>query len=266
MAKLSRKVIDRIVVGLKKFQPVLISTKSRDVNESDTVVIVTDLLQEVFGYDKYAEITSEHMIRGTFCDLAVKLDGTLSFLIEVKAIGLELKDQHVKQAIDYAANQGCEWAVLTNGAIWKVYKVTFAKPIQHELVVDIDLLALNHRNSEHIELLGLLAKEGWQKAQLGEYHSQKQALSRFTLAALVLSDPILDVLRREIRRLSPDVRVETKEIKIVLETEVLKRDALEGEKALAAGKQVAKAVGRALRASKPESLPDPAIAEIEPSK
>ena len=266
MAKLSRKVIDRIVVGLKKFQPVLISTKSRDVNESDAVVIVTDLLQEVFGYDKYAEITSEHMIRGTFCDLAVKLDGTLSFLIEVKAIGLELKDQHVKQAIDYAANQGCEWAVLTNGAIWKVYKVTFAKPIQHELVVDIDLLALNHRNSEHIELLGLLAKEGWQKAQLGEYHSQKQALSRFTLAALVLSDPILDVLRREIRRLSPDVRVETKEIKIVLETEVLKRDALEGEKALAAGKQVAKAVGRALRASKPESLPDPAIAEIEPSK
>lgn len=266
MAKLSRKVIDRIVVGLKKFQPVLISTKSRDVNESDTVVIVTDLLQEVFGYDKYAEITSEHMIRGTFCDLAVKLDGTFSFLIEVKAIGLELKDQHVKQAIDYAANQGCEWAVLTNGAIWKVYKVTFAKPIQHELVVDIDLLALNHRNSEHIELLGLLAKEGWQKAQLGEYHSQKQALSRFTLAALVLSDPILDVLRREIRRLSPDVRVETKEIKIVLETEVLKRDALEGEKALAAGKQVAKAVGRALRASKPESLPDPAIAEIEPSK
>lgn len=266
MAKLSRKVVDRIVVGLKKFQPVLTSTKSRDVNESDTVVIVTDLLQEVFGYDKYAEITSEHMIRGTFCDLAVKLDGTLSFLIEVKAIGLELKDQHVKQAIDYAANQGCEWAVLTNGAIWKVYNVTFAKPIQHELVVDIDLLALNHRNSEHIELLGLLAKEGWQKAQLGEYHSQKQALSRFTLAALVLSDPILDVLRREIRRLSPDVRVETKEIKIVLETEVLKRDALEGEKALAAEKQVAKAVGRALRAPKLESLPEPTIPENETSK
>jgi predicted type IV restriction endonuclease len=253
MPKLPKRAVERIGAGLKRFQPILASSRSRDVNESDTVVIVTDILQEVFGYDKYAEITSEHMIRGTFCDLAVKLEGTLAFLIEVKAIGLELKEQHVKQAVDYAANQGCEWVTLTNAAVWKVYKVTFSKPIQHELVVDLDLLALNHRNSEHIELVGLLAKEGWQKAQLGEYHSQKQALNRFTLAALALSDPVLDVLRREIRRLSPDVRVETDEIKNALETEVLKREVLEGEKAEASRKHVAKAAGKTLRASKPES-------------
>jgi predicted type IV restriction endonuclease len=253
MPKLPKRAVERISTGLKRFQPILASAKSRDVNESDTVVIVTDLLQDVFGYDKYAEITSEHMIRGTFCDLAVKLDGRLAFLIEVKAIGLDLKEQHVKQAVDYAANQGCEWVALTNAAVWKVYKVTFSKPIQHELVVDLDLLALNYRNSEHIERVGLLTKEGWQKAQIGEYHSQKQALSRFTLAALVLSDPVLDVLRREIRRLSPDVRVETEEIKGVLEAEVLKREVLEGEKAEATRKQVAKAAGKPLRTSKSES-------------
>src|SRR4051812_34306163 len=124
MSKLSKKTIERITVGLKRFQPVLQSAKDRDVNESDTVVIVADLLQDVFGYDKYAEITSEHMIRGTFCDLAVKLDGALALLIEVKAIGLELKDAHIKQAVDYAANQGCDWVVLTNGIVWRVYKVT----------------------------------------------------------------------------------------------------------------------------------------------
>jgi predicted type IV restriction endonuclease len=119
MAKLSKKAVERITAGVKRFQPILASARSRDVNESDTVVIVADLLQEVFGYDKYAEITSEHMIRGTFCDLAVKLDGTLAFLVEVKAIGLELKDHHIKQAVDYAANQGCDWVMLTNGVIWR---------------------------------------------------------------------------------------------------------------------------------------------------
>lgn len=87
------------------FPRLLSSAKARDVNESDTVVIVTDLLQYVFGYDKYSEITSEHMIRGTYCDLAVKIQGSLAFLLEVKAIGSELKDQHIKQAVDYAANQ-----------------------------------------------------------------------------------------------------------------------------------------------------------------
>ena len=107
MAKLPKKAVERIIAGIKKFQPILASAKSRDVNESDIVVVVMDMLQEIFGYNKYEEITSEYMIRSTFCDLAIKLEDTLAFLIEVKAIGHELKDQHVKQAVDYAANQGC---------------------------------------------------------------------------------------------------------------------------------------------------------------
>jgi predicted type IV restriction endonuclease len=264
MAKLSKRAEERVIAGLRRFQPILSSAKARDINESDTVVIVTDLLQEIFGYDKYSEITSEHMIRGTFCDLAVKLDGSLAFLIEVKAIGLELKEQHIKQAVDYAANQGCDWVALTNGTVWRVYKVTFAKPIEHELVVDLDLLTLNPRNRAHVEMVGLLAKEGWQKAQLGEYHSQQQALNRFTLAALVLSDPLLGVLRREIRRISPEVRVEEADIKVVLEADVLKREVLEGEKADAAKRHVARAAGRALRATKQEPVPaDVAGAEGE---
>ncbi len=265
MARLPKKAVERINAGLKRFQPILASAKARDVNESSTVVMVTDLLQDLFGYDKYAEITSEHMIRGTFCDLAVKLDDTLALLIEVKAIGLALKEQHVKQAVDYAANQGVEWVALTNGALWKVYKVSFSKPISHELVVDLDLLNMNPRNSEHIELIGLLAKEGWQKAHLGDYHSQRQALSRFTLGALLLSDSVLEVLRREIRRLAPEVRIDTEEIKAALEADVLKREVLEGEKAEAARKQIARAAGRALRAPKPDAESEPKPAPSAPA-
>jgi hypothetical protein len=250
MAALPKKASERIAAGLKRFQPILATAKSRDVNESDTVVIIADLLQDIFGYDKYSEITSEHMIKGTFCDLAVKLQGALALLIEVKAIGLELKEQHVKQAVDYAANQGCEWVALTNGYVWRVYRVIFGKPIENEIVVEFDLLAMNPRNPDHLELLGLLSKEGWQKARLGDYASQKQALSKFTLGALILSDSTLDVLRREIRRLSPEVRIEISEIRSALEADVIKREVLEGEKADLARKQVAKAAGRPLRAAK----------------
>lgn len=263
MARLPKKAAERIATGLKRFQPILAAAKARDVNESDTVVIVTDLLQEIFGYDKYAEITSEHMIRGTFCDLAVKLDGNLAFLIEVKAIGLDLKEQFVKQAVDYAANQGVEWVTLTNGAVWKVYKVHFSKPIENELVVSFDLLEMSHRNTEHLDLIGLIAKEGWQKAHLGEYHAQKQVLSRFTLGALLLSEPVLEVMRREIRRLSPEARIDTDEIREALETDVLKREVLEGEKAEAARKQVTRALGRALRTSRAEVTPRSEPAEAE---
>jgi hypothetical protein len=241
------KAADRVRAALKRFQPILTAAKIRDVNESDTVVIVTDLLQDLYGYDKYTEITSEHMIRGTFCDLAVNLDGSLAFLLEVKAIGHDLKDSHVKQAVDYAANKGCEWVGLTNGVIWRIYKVVFAKPIEHELVVEIDLLKLNHRDSEHIELIGLLAKEGWQKARIAEHHSYRQALSRFTIGAVLLTEPVVDTIRRELRRATPGLRVEEDEVRSVLTNEVIKRDVLEGEKAIAAQRQIARAGQRTLR-------------------
>ena len=138
MAALPKKVHERLVAGIKQFQPILASARARDVNEADTVTIVKDMLAHVFGYDKYSELTSEFAIRGTYCDLATKIDGALATLIEVKAIGLELKDSHVKQAVDYAANQGVEWVMLTNGVYWRVYHVIFGKPIDHELIVDAD--------------------------------------------------------------------------------------------------------------------------------
>jgi hypothetical protein len=245
--KLPQKVAERIANGLKRFQPILQAAHARDINESDTVVIITDVLQYVLGFDKYTEITSEHAIRGTYCDLAIKIDGHLGLLIEVKAIGLSLKDNHVKQAVDYAANQGCEWVVLTNGVLWQCYRVTFAKPIGHELVLELNLLELSAKRPADVERLWLISREGIQKAGLADYQTQREALSRFTLAAVLISDPVLDMMRRELRRISPEARIETEEICGVLTAEVLKREVLEGDRASAAKRLVARAAGRALR-------------------
>lgn len=262
MPSVPGRAAERIRDGLKRFQPILAAARARDVNESDTVVLVTDLLQDVFGYDKYSEITSEHMIRSTFCDLAVSIEGTLAFLIEVKAIGLELKDQHVKQAVDYAANQGVEWVGLTNGTVWRVYKVGFGKPITHEVVVEFDLASLSHRNADNIDLLGLLAKEGWKKSRINEYHSHKEALNRFTLGALLLSDTVIDVIRRELRRVTPDLKVECEQIEAALRNEVIKREVFEGDKAVAAQRQVSRAANRMLRKRTAEGKAEPAGDEL----
>lgn len=263
MAKVPAKINDRIAQGIKRFQPILEAAKSRDVGESDTVTIIKDILAEVFGYDKYSEITSEHAIRGTYCDLATKIDGVLQLLIEVKAIGMDLKDPHVKQAVDYAANQGVDWVVLTNGIVWRIYKISFGKPIDQELVVEMDFLKVSHRNAKDIEQLYLLCKEGWIKSVLGEFHTQKQALSRFFLSALIQSDTILNVLRRELRRLSPDVRVETEEILAVLTGEVIKREVLEGDQAKDAARKIARASNKALRERKPKDESDAKTDEAE---
>ncbi|MFN9802241.1 MAG: type I restriction enzyme HsdR N-terminal domain-containing protein, partial [Bacteroidota bacterium] len=209
-----------------------------------TLTSVTDMLADIFGFDKYSEITSEHAIRGTYCDLATKIDNAIQMLVEVKAIGLDLKEAHVKQAVDYAANQGVDWVVLTNGLIWRVFKVTFAKPIAAEVVIEIDFGALNAKSQKDLESLYLFCKEGWVKSVLGEYHSQKQALSRYYIGNMILSDPVMQVLRRELRRIFPDVRIEVEEIQSVLTSEVLKREVLEGEKADEARKRIAKSMNK----------------------
>ncbi len=243
-----KKVTERLSAGLRRYQPILASAKSRDVGETDTVTIVKDMLADIFGYDKYTELTSEFAIRGTFCDLAVRLDGKLCVLIEVKAVGIDLKDMHVKQAVDYAANQGVDWVILTNGLKWCIYHVFFTRPIEQELVVDIDITTLNPRSESDTETLWLWCKEGWQKSALGDFHTQKQALSRFCLGAVILSDPVLDVVRRELRRISPDVRIDNEQIRAVLSAEVLKRDVMEGEKADEARRKISRAAAKAQRA------------------
>ena len=253
MAQIPVRVADRLIAGIKRFQPILASAKARDVNESDTVILVTDMLSEIFGYDKYSEITSECSIRGTFCDLGIKIGGSFQFLIEVKAIGLELKHSFTKQAIDYSANQGTEWVILTSGEIWRAYKVSFGKPIDYEQVLEINLSQINHKNTNDIEMLYNLTKEGWLKSALGEFHIQQQALSRFSLAAMVVSQPILEMIRRGLRKLSPDIKINIDQIRNVMTQEVLKREVVEGEKAEEAKKKISRYFSKSIREKTKES-------------
>jgi predicted type IV restriction endonuclease len=202
----------------------------------------------VFGYDKYAELTSEHAIRGTYCDLAVRLEDKLSHLIEVKAIGAGLNDRHVKQAVDYAANQGVEWVILTNAVTWRLYHVEFAKPIDKRLVVELDLPTCDCRDEADVERLFLFSKEGVRKGAPAELRDRQDATSRYLLAALLLhNDTVISMVRRELRRMV-DINVSEDEVVKVLREEVIKRDALEGADAEEATRRVNKTEGKRRRA------------------
>jgi hypothetical protein len=242
-----KKVQDRFGARIKQFQAILEVQRSRDVSEADTVTVIKDMLCEIFGYDKYSELTSEHLIRGTYCDLAIKLDGKLVLLIEVKSIGTDLRENHVKQAVDYAANQGCEWVVLTNGIDWQLYHITFGKPIEKKLVANLNFLSLSPRKDQDCEHLYILTREGFGRNALAEFRDRKEATSRYMLAAVTLSEPIIAAIRRELRRVS-DVLVDTALLEKMMREEVLKRDVIEGDDAASAAKRVNRKVVRSVQA------------------
>jgi hypothetical protein len=259
---ITKKITESIAAGLRHFRPVLVAQRDRDVSEADTVTLVKDMLSEVFGYDKYAELTSEHAIRGTFCDLAVQYDGKVQLLIEIKAIGSALQDRHVKQAIDYASNKGVDWVVLTNGIEWVLYHVLFKKPIDKEEVVRLNMLEVDPKRDEDIERLYLLTRAGITKDALTQYRDRQEATNRYVLAALLVnSDPMLSTLRREVRRIS-GMLIDAEEIARVLREQVIKRDVLEGDQAAEASRRVNRSSDKPLKVPRvasptgPESPPD----------
>lgn len=241
---ISKKATDRISTQLKKFQTILVDAKDRDISESDTVVIIGDILAEMLGYKKYTEITTEFAIRGTYVDLAVKFEGTVRFLIEAKAIGVALKDSHAKQAIDYGANHGIEWVVLTNGVTWQVYKIHFRQPIDKSLIFEIDILQANPRNPQLLECFGNLSREGFTQSSMTAFFQQQQATSKYSIAALLTSKPILQALKREIKHIS-NVKVEEDYLKTILQNDVIKRELVDGEES----KQAADFLKKSLKAA-----------------
>ncbi|MBK9689086.1 MAG: type I restriction enzyme HsdR N-terminal domain-containing protein [Saprospiraceae bacterium] len=124
------------------------------------------------------------------CDLAIKIDGKPRYLIEVKAIGIDLKTDHIRQTVDYGSNAGVDWVILTNGIQWKVYKIIFSKPISNDLVYEFDLLKLSKKKDEDLELLFMVSKESLSKSTLEDFHNKKQILSKYFIGNLILSEPL----------------------------------------------------------------------------
>ncbi|WMT78866.1 type I restriction enzyme HsdR N-terminal domain-containing protein [Bradyrhizobium sp. Ash2021] len=235
----SAKVAARISAQLKKYQKILGAAKQRDISEADTVTIITGLLSDALGYDKYKDVTSEHAIRGTYVDLVVIVDEKKRFLIEAKAIGVELKDSHVKQAIDYAANDGISWVVLSNGAVWRLYNLKFGKPIDKVMVFEIDILSCDCKSDDVICCFGNLSSEGFSKDSLTDLLNEKQTSSKYTISAVLRSDNMIEALRKEVRRLS-GIRLEPDYLRSLIENEIIKRELIDSDEARAATAYVKK--------------------------
>ena len=252
--KIPKKAQDRLIAGLKKYQPIVGKLRERDISEADTVTVIKDMLTDIFGYDKYTELTSEQQIRGTFCDLAIKVEGKIYYLAEVKSAGTSLNDNHLRQAINYGAHQGIEWIILSNAIEWKIFRIKFGQPIDYEEVFSFDMCKLSSRSNDDLAMIYMLCRESISSDALTEFHRQAQIVNRYVISELIQSEAVVSTLRRELRRLFDGVRATDEDLRIILTNDVLKRDTIDGEPPKAAKAVVKKAVtALAKRAAKAAS-------------
>ena len=208
---------ETLKIFLKSNLKSLKALEDREAVEADTRTFVTDLLVEGLSYDKYEELTAEYLVKGEFADIGIKVDKKLLAFVEIKRIGLDLKDTHLRQVKNYAANEGVEWVILTNGRNWQVYHISNTTPIEHELLFQADLLG-DGSPAEKVAHLWQISKAAMVKGVITETYQSAAAVNNTSIRAALLSDAVLLAVRKEIRARTKQL-VDVKKLKEVITSE-----------------------------------------------
>lgn len=194
-----QKAKDNLKAFLRKNQKALAALRERDAVEADTRTFVNDLLVDGLGFDKYDELTAEYLVRGEFADIGIRVEKKLLAFVEIKRIAQELKEQHLRQVKNYAANEGVSWVILTNGAVWRVYHVSSTTPIEHHLLFEINLLD-DLTPAAKVEKLWMLSREAMKRSSLANLWKSESALQPSVVVQSLLSEPVVRAMRSELRK------------------------------------------------------------------
>ncbi len=198
-----------ITKDFRKFIPIFRKTFEQNINEAETSLRISKFFEDVLGYDIFEEISKEHMIKDRYVDYAIKLDGRIEYLVEVKQGGIKLREQHIEQASNYAANSGVEWVVLTNGRFWLLYHLTFDEGIQSDLVWSVDVLEDNLKVTA--PKIALLHKKSVSKGELDDYLVKMETLSPKSIIEGIFQEDTLKLIAKHLRQVS-GVRVDEQDL------------------------------------------------------
>lgn len=218
---------ERMKTAIKKFSKPLTDLVARDANEGDTRLLVTDMLCEGFGFDKYSELTTEYRVKGEFADYGIRIDKDLIAFLEVKRVATRLAAKHLRQVESYAINEGVEWVILTSGVVWQVYHITGGLPIIVDLALEVDLLG-EDTLAQKANQLYYLSKESLKRRQMDALWQAKRATSPKSLAKVLCSDSVLSAIRKELKRTTGQSVNET-DVRKLLKDTVLRPECLESK-------------------------------------
>lgn len=189
----------RLADFIKSQHQVLTKLKQDDANEATIRLVVTEMLTKGLGYDLVNELAPEYMVRGEFADFGLRIEQDLVAFLEVKRPGTRLDQKHLRQVQSYAVNEGVEWLWLTNGPNWQVWHLSGGLPVTLTLVFEVDLLD-GATSAKQAERLFPITRESMKRKQIDALWAQRAALSGDNLRQVLNSEPVLQVVRRELRK------------------------------------------------------------------
>lgn len=192
--------IRRIKKVFRTFHKRLIAIASQDSSSEEEVRRwCIDVLREGLGYED-GEIDTEMRALNQRIDIALKQEGKVFLVIECKNIRSKLGSNVRDQAVVYAANKGADWALITNGQIWKLYRVFPVKGADPQTVEVFDLALLDEDgvSDDDAETLFLLTSRALFGGDTEKTYHRISALSQQRILKALVADRVVKALRREI--------------------------------------------------------------------
>jgi hypothetical protein len=194
---------EKLVAALRSYKKKYLDNNLTELDESGTRLMINSFLADVLCYKPIEEIRTEYMIKGTYADYVLQINGVQHFLVEVKALSYHLTPKHLRQTINYGANEGIEWALLTNGKCFDFYRILFNKPIECRKIFSIDLSLATHMKKE-ADMIEALHRDEIVKKSLKNLWNKCEALDPLHIAGILYSKAGLDFLRKVIRKRSSE--------------------------------------------------------------
>lgn len=192
------KQLQELRSKLKDYKRKYLKKEFSSLDESATRIMTNNFLTEILGYQELVEIKTEYRIRSEYADYVVQLKRKKHFVVEVKSVGLDLNDKHLRQSLSYAANEGIDWILLLNGREIQLYRVNFGKPVTTTLIYKLDLLNKDDYK-KCAELLWNLTKKAVERGELETFWKRTNALNPENLAKLLYSEEIVKRLRNDLK-------------------------------------------------------------------
>jgi len=188
----------KLLNALKGYRKDFLDGNLKELDESGTRLMINRFLSDALGYKQLEEIKTEYMIKGTYADYVIQVNKTRHFLVEVKALSFQLSEKHLRQTVNYGANEGIEYALLTNGRNFEFYKIIFEQPISSRLIFAVDLSdatglknAANHLQHLHKDsVVKNLFKPLWNNCE---------ATDPYNIAGILCSDAVVNCIKKMIK-------------------------------------------------------------------
>lgn len=197
--EIKKEAVDSILDGFKHLHPRLVQISENKSKEEDVRHWCCDVLKTALGYSE-EDIEIQVPTLGKYADIVLKKDGKVFLVIECKNIRDRLNKNVRYQAANYATSFAAEWVVVTNGKIWKLYRLK-TQPGQepHFIeVFDVALLDEDGVSESDAENLYLLTARAVFGGELEKRSHEVACMSNKRIRQALESDRVVKALRLEL--------------------------------------------------------------------